>query len=151
MWNLAEKKLSVRDTMLKVNELGTLTLSLDLTNLAPDLTALTDARLAHAKLRLDDASLVDRLLRAGAAQSGVAPEAFRQQISAMARLAAAGDASPATIAAGQAAGDFIASPHSLTIELSPPAPVPVMSLQGAATSSPARMAATLGLKITANQ
>ena len=150
-WNLAEKKLSVHDTMLKVNELGTLTLTVDLTNVAPAASVMTDARLAHAKLRLDDASLVDRLLKAGAAQSGVAPDAFRQQISAMARAVAAGDGSPATIAAGQAASDFIASPHSLTIELSPPTPVPVMSLQGAASTPPARMAATLGLKVTANQ
>ena len=34
-WNVADKKLTVHDTMLKVNELGTLTLSVDFTNIAP--------------------------------------------------------------------------------------------------------------------
>jgi hypothetical protein len=151
-WDVAKQSASVHDTMLKVNELGTLTFATDVTSLAPNVAALTQASLAHAKLRYDDASLADRLLRMGAAQSGADPEAFRQQIAGMvlAQSAAIGGGSPAILAAGKSAGAFINSPHSLTIELSPPAPVPVMTLESQA-GDPAGLAATLGLAVTANQ
>jgi hypothetical protein len=151
-WDVAKQSASVHDTVLKVNELGTLTFSADLTNVTPNVATMNQAKLAHAKLRLDDASLVDRLLRAGAAQSGMDPAAFRQQIATMVQLQSVvlGGDSPIIAAAGQSASSFIASPHSLTIVLAPPAPVAIMSLAGAA-AKPAALAATVGLTVTANQ
>jgi hypothetical protein len=148
-WDLAQKRLSVRDTMLKVNELGTMTLSADLANVVADLNGLTGARLGHAKLRLDDASLMDRLLRAGAAESGADPAAFRQQMAAMARQSTA-NGGPELQAAGNAAGEFVTSPHSLTIELSPKEPVPVVALLGA-VGNPGGVATRVGLDVTANK
>ena len=50
----------------------------------------------------------------------------------------------------EAAGAFLAAPHSLTIEFSPPAPVPLVALLGA-LANPARSAAMPGLTVTANQ
>ena len=69
-WDAATGKASVRDTVLKVNELGTVALSADLTNLGADPATAALARLVHAKLRFDDASLVDRVLAMAAAQAG---------------------------------------------------------------------------------
>ncbi|HEX3982561.1 MAG TPA: hypothetical protein VHX12_02610, partial [Acidisoma sp.] len=151
-WDVAQQRVSLHDTVLKVNELGTITISADLANVAAHADALKQARLVHARLRLDDASLVERLLRAGAAQTGVDPVAYRQRIAGEARQASvtAGQGSPQIAAAGQAVGDFITSPHSLTIELSPPVPVPFMALQVAA-AAPARLAAMIGLAVSANQ
>jgi hypothetical protein len=151
-WDVARQRAALHDTVLKVNELGTLTLSADLTNVAAGTGALAQARLAHATLRFEDASLVDRLLRAGAARTGTAPATYRRQIEDLVRRqsVADGGGNPAMAAAAQAAGDFIASPRSLTIELSPPVPVPVMTLQSLATA-PAAAAILLGVTVSANQ
>jgi hypothetical protein len=151
-WDLSGKHATVRDTMLKINELGTITFAVDLTNMAAGVEGLAQARLAHARLRFDDASLVDRLLRAGAAQSGTDPAAYRLLIEAMVRQQAMtiGGGTPAMAAVGQAASDFIAAPQSLVIELAPPAPVPFLALQGL-SAAPAAAAATLGVTVSANQ
>jgi hypothetical protein len=108
--------------------------------------------LAHAKLRFEDASLVERLLRMGATMAGTDPAAYRQQIVDLVHQQAttAGGDSPLLVAAGQAAGDFITSPHSLTIELSPKAPVPFIAFMSAA-AAPARFAGRVGLAVSANQ
>jgi hypothetical protein len=149
-WDIAQQHVSLHDTMLKVNELGTLTVAADLTNAIPNPLGLTQIRLAHATLRFDDASLVNRALRAGAAQTGTDPVAYRQQIVDMIRQQSntQGVVSPAWTAACNTAGDFIASPHSLTIELSPAQPVPLLALKGA---PPAMLATTLGLAVSAAQ
>jgi hypothetical protein len=151
-WDVAQQRASVHDTMLKVNELGTITVSADLTNVIASTADLSRMRLAHARLRFDDASLVDRVLRAGAAQTGTDPAVYRQQIVDMVREQsdAQGVASPAMTAARQAAADFIASPHSLTIELSPAQPVAVMTLKNA-NMPPAMLATMLGLSVSTNQ
>jgi hypothetical protein len=138
--------------MLKVNELGTITISADLINVVANVAILNQTQLTHARLRFEDASLVDRMLRAGAAQAGADPVAYRQQIAGMVRRPSAnpGENSPLLAAAGQTVSDFITSPHSLTVELSPPVPVSYISLQRAA-AVPATVAAMLGLAVSANQ
>lgn len=146
--DLAARRGSIRDTTLKVNELGTITLSAELTNLAMDLASIGQAALAHARLRFEDASLTDRLLRAGAAQTGTDPAAFRQQIMGLVRRQSMAGGGGASVL--EAAGAFLAAPHSLTIEFSPPAPVPLVALLGA-LANPARSAAMPGLTVTANQ
>jgi hypothetical protein len=151
-WDAVQQHVSVRDTTLKVNELGTIALAAELTNLGPEIASLNQASLAHARLRFDDASLVDRLLRIGAAQTGVDLPAYRAQIEAMVRQISSDPnmASPMLTAAGQAISDFIEQPHTLTIELAPPAPVPLMEIQRAA-ESPATLVTRLGFKVSANQ
>jgi len=147
-WDVAGKRASIHDTSLKVDELGTLSLSADLTNLGTttNVLSLAQARLGHARLRLEDASLADRLLGLGAAMAGTDEEAFRQQVVATMQQP---DTGPELKAAQIAVATFITSPKTLTVELAPPAPVPVMLLAGAA-GSPARLAMMLGLKVTAN-
>jgi hypothetical protein len=151
-WDIAQRHASVHDTLLKVNELGTVTLSADLTNVMPNAAALSLAQLTHASLRFDDASLVDRVLRAGAAQSGTDPAVYRQQIEDMVRQQSEtpGSASPAMTAACQAAADFIASPHSITIELAPAQPVPILALKGM-TLPPGMLATMLGLTVSVKE
>ncbi len=151
-WDIAQQRVSLHDTMLKVNELGTITVAAELTNALPNLAALAQLSLAHARLRFDDASLVDRALRAGAAQTGTDPIAYRQQIVDMVRQQSntQGVVSPALTAACNAAGDFVAAPHSLIIELSPAQPVPVMALKGM-NASPGMLASMLGLVVSATQ
>src|SRR5271165_1913994 len=151
-WDVARRSASLHDTMLKISELGTLTVAAEMTNVVADAAAMNQTRLAHARLRLDDASLVERLLRMGAARTGADPAAFRQQIAGMVRqqsMTADGDGS-LLAAAGQTVADFITSPHSLTIELSPPTPVAFVAFKSAA-AAPARLAAMLGLAVAANQ
>jgi hypothetical protein len=155
-WDTAQQRVSLHDTMLQVNELGTLTIAADLTNAIPNPVGLSQIRLAHARLRFDDASLVNRVLRAGAGQSGsdpgTDPAAYRQQIVNMVRQQGhtQGVVSPAWTAACNAAGDFIASPHSLTIELAPAQPVPLLALKGM-PAPPAMLATTLGLVVSTSQ
>jgi hypothetical protein len=151
-WDVAQQHASVHDTMLKVNELGTVTLAADLTNLFPNVAAISLGRLAHARFRFENASLVERLLRIGAAQSGIDPAAYRAQIAsaALQQSIAIGGGNPMILAAGQSVADFVNSPHSLTIELSPPAPVPFLALQRAA-ADPAALATMIGLSVIANQ
>lgn len=151
-WDIGQQRVSLHDTMLKVDELGTATVTADLTSATPNLAALARISLAHARLRFDDASLVNRALRAGAVQSGTDPVTYRQRFVDLVRQQGNTQpvASPALIAACNAAGDFIASPHSLTIELSPSQPVPVMMLKSM-IGDPATLATTLGLVVSATQ
>jgi hypothetical protein len=151
-WDVAQQRASLHDTMLKINELGTIAVSADLINVVANVAALNQTQLVHARLRFEDASLVDRMLRAGAGQAGADPTAYRQQIAGMVRQASAkpGENSPLLAAAGQTVSDFITSPHSLTVELSPPVPVSFVSLKDA-VAVPATMAAMLGLAVSANQ
>jgi hypothetical protein len=151
-WDIAQQRVALHDTMLKVNELGALTIAADLTNAIANPVGLTQIRLAHAKVRFDDGSLVNRVLRAGAAKTGTDPVVYRQQIVDMVRQQSnmPGVVSPAWTAACNAAGDFIASPHSLTIELSPAQPVPVLTLKGMG-APPAMLAGTLGLVVSVTQ
>jgi len=151
-WDTARQRVSVHDTMLRINELGTVTIAADFGDIVANAAVLTSAKLVHARARFEDASLVDRMLRAGATQTGTDVAEYRRQVATLARQQGitGNDAGPALRAAGAAAGDFVTSPHSLTIELTPPAPVPLSALM-ATGADPANSAAMLGLAVTANQ
>ena len=154
-WNLGTQQLTIHDTSLKVAELGTLKLSADLTNIVPNAGVMFQARLGHATLRFDDASLVDRALRDAAANAGTDPAVFRQQAAEGVRAfqpptSPAGTSSgPELTAARQAVATFITSPKSLTVVLSPKTPVPLMAL-GQASRAPDQTAAYVGLSVIAN-
>ncbi len=150
-WDVATRHATLRETMLKVNELGTLSLAADVNDVVPGAAAATQTRLVHARLRFEDASLVDRLLRAGAARSGANPAMFRQQIAMLVLRQGntPGQASPAMVAADQAISNFITAPRTLTVELSPPVPVSFAAVQQAAASPP-NLVAMLGLAVSAN-
>ena len=148
-WDVAHQHLAVHDTMLKVNELGTLTLSGDLTNITPGGATMDDASLAHATLRFQDASLTERLVQMAATHAGTDPVAFRALIvKTLRQQSLAGHAEMA--AAARAVADFITSPQTLTVQLSPPMPIPFGSLRNA-VMVPASLVTLPGLSVSANQ
>ena len=151
-WDLDQKRMTVRDVALKIDELGALNLSADLSDMTPGPGWQTHGSLAHALLRYDDASLTDRALKAAALQTNTDAAALRQQVVAMvdARVTALGN-SPAIAAVAAAVKTFLGAPHSLTIELAPPAPVAFSALQAAATMQPGDIAALVGLAVSANK
>ncbi len=151
-WDLDQKQMALRNVGLKIDELGALNLSTDLASMQPGANLETQGSLSHAVLRYDDASLVDRGVKAFALMSNADPAAIRQQIVAMidTRATALGDA-PGIKAAADALKAFLADPHSLTIELAPQTPVAFTALQGLGTMQPADIATLIGLKVTANK
>jgi hypothetical protein len=151
-WDVDQKHMALSNVSLKIDELGSLNLSTDLANMQPGADLEKQGSLSHALLRYDDASLLDRGLKAFALMSNADPAAIRQQVAAMVdmRATALGDA-PAIKAAADAVKAFLADPHSLTIELAPQAPVAFTAFQGLGTMQPADIAALIGLKVTANK
>lgn len=153
-WDLARQRLSVHDTRLAIKELGTLSMSLDLDRIQTDLLALmSQARFAHASLRFDDASLADRLLRMGAGMAGTDPATYRHQIATIAKLGGAtAEAGSVMNATGGAAAAFIETPGTLTVDIAPPSPLPLLTLRErieAVASAPNKAAPFLGVSATA--
>lgn len=147
-WDLDKKHASIHDVKFKVDELGALDLSVDYSDVDSVSAWQQQARLAHAILRYDDASLAGRALKV----PGGDPAAFRDQLIAMVRQhATAYGNSPAIAASANAIETFIGSPHSLTLELTPPSPVLITTLETAGTMPPADLVALLGMTVSANQ
>ncbi|MGH7068001.1 MAG: hypothetical protein ACREFO_04360 [Acetobacteraceae bacterium] len=151
-WELPASRLAVQDIRLNVAELGSLSLSASLIGVMPSRDTLDRARLTHAVLRYQDASLVARSLKAAAADMHADPAQFRRELIAMiqARIGEFAD-SPALAQAAKAIIAFLDAPHSLTIELSPPTPVGLAALMNSSTMAPPELASLLGLQVTANR
>jgi hypothetical protein len=151
-WDLAKKSIALRDIVLKVDELGSLNFAADVAEITPNMLGAMQAQLAHALLKYEDHSLVERAIKAAAADQHRDAASFRTMMVALVQDQAAHFAdSPPLAAAAKALVEFIGAPHSLTIELSPPKPVAIMTLQGAVTTPPPQLATTLGLAVTANK
>jgi hypothetical protein len=151
-WDLEQKRITLRNIALKIDELGAVNLSADLADMTPGPDWETHGSLSHAILRYDDASLAERAFKAGALLTNADPAALRQQVIAMVdmRAAALGN-SPAIAAVATAVKTFLGEPHSLTIELAPPAPVAFSALKAAGTMPPGDIAALIGLTVSANK
>jgi hypothetical protein len=151
-WDLAKKSIALRDIVLKVDELGSLNLAADVAEITPNILGAMQSQLAHALLKYDDHSLVERAIKAAAADQNRDAASFRTMMVALVQDQAAHFAdSPPLAAAAKALVEFIGAPHSLTIELSPPKPVGIMGLQGAVAMPPPQLATMLGLTVTANK
>jgi hypothetical protein len=151
-WDLDHKHLAIRDTLLKVDELGALTLEAEISDAAPSANWQSEARLAHATLRYTDASLTERAFRVSATSSGADPAALRQQmIAAAQQQGAAAGTTPAMNAVATAIAAFLGDPHVLTVELAPPTPLALATLQTAKTTPPADLVSILGLNVTASR
>jgi len=151
-WEPDQNRLAIRDTNFKIDELGALSLSADLTGFAAGATWVSTAKIAHAALRYDDASLVDRALRSSAAQQNVALDTLRQQlVGALTQQGATPGASPAFTNAAKSIADFIAAPHSLTVDLTPPTPITLAVLQVGTGIAPPQLVRMLGLTVTTAQ
>jgi hypothetical protein len=154
-WDVAHHKLTIHDTMLSIKELGTLSVNVNLDGIVPNpILTLARGRLVHGQLRLEDASLTDRLIKIGAGLRGVDPDEYRRQIAAFAKLGVLG-AEPGSVLSqlGGPVADFIAAPRSLTLDLSPAKPMPLLTLRDqvmAVVAAPNKAAADFGISAVAN-
>ncbi len=152
-WDLKQQMLAVSPFTLKLDQLGSFDLSVDLDDITPGSPAAAlRARLRHAVLRYTDQSLVGRLIRAGAAQAQMDPDAYRQRLieTVEARAAAFPD-SAALQAVARQIMTFLGDPKSLKIELAPPSPVPAIALLRAGAMPPPQAVTAFGIGVTANQ
>jgi hypothetical protein len=152
-WDVEKKAAVLKQASFKVDELGALTLTADLSGIEKPDTLMTTATLNHAVLRYDDASFTGRAFKVAAAQNGVDPAAFSKQAITMVQMQAAlmGANSPAIKAAATAVASFLTDPHNLTIELAPPQPMGMTALYAVKDLPPPQIFAQLGVKVTANQ
>ena len=151
-WDTDKKTAVLKEASFKIDELGALTLSADLAGIDKADTLEQTATLNHAKLRYDDASFAGRAIKVAAQDNGQDPAAFKQQLTGMVQMQSAMlGKSPAITAAAKAVGTFINDPHNLTIELAPPQPVALATLEDDKDLPPDQIFSKLGVKVTANQ
>jgi hypothetical protein len=151
-WDVDKRQISIDNTSLKIDELGALNLTADVAEVTTGVAAVNQARLTHAVLRYDDASLLDRMLRMSATQNHADPAAFRLQMMALVEQQRAVFADkPAMMAIVNALSAFLNTPHSLTIDIAPPAPISLAQLQALQGLAPPDMVATLGITVAANK
>ena len=153
-WDADKKTASLHDVAFSVAELGSLQFNADLVNVDPAAGLAAMPGLAKATLRYQDASLVNRLLRADAEEK-LKPAELRQMREAYVAnlLGTLGPlaSDPKLADSVKAISEFARLPRSLTITLAPPAPVPLMALKDVAVQGPQALVDMLGLSITANQ
>ncbi len=151
-WDVERQRLTVANAVIAAKELGALTVSLELDHAVPGASLEIKARLAHALLHYEDASLVGRALTIAAGGSDRDADALRQRlIAAASQMANGAGGNDTLIAASRAVADFLAAPRSLTVELAPPQPVALLTLVAAAMMPSPQTATMLGLAISANR
>ncbi len=144
--------LSVFDTRAKIDELGAVALQADLVDVARGAGLMSAARIAHAALRYDDVSLVRRLLLIGTEPAAAGMNTMPGRLAVLAKNPdeVLDENNPEMAAAARAVADFVRTPHSLTIALSPPKPIPVSELRAWLAGSDG-VPPGLGLTVSANQ
>jgi hypothetical protein len=149
----ASQKFTLKHCDIDVHGLGVLHWSFELSGLAPTpmttpaaiQEAVQAAKLDALSLRWDDASLTGRLMKMEAAKQGVGPEQLRASLAMP--LASLPILMPQQPDAAQQVNAFLNGQHSLTITLTPPAPVGLADWKS--TPMPAK-AALLGVRISGN-
>jgi hypothetical protein len=153
-WDPAKKTASLHDVAFSIAELGSLQLNAELVNVDPAAGLAGMPGLAKATLRYQDASLINRLLRADAEEK-LKPAELRQMREAYAAnlLSTLGPlaSDPKLADSVKAIAEFAKMPRNLMITLAPPAPVPLIALKEVAAQGPKALVDVLGLSIMANQ
>jgi hypothetical protein len=151
-WDPDKKTVALRDTVLTIDELGSLHLTADLADIDPATQKTPYPGLIGATLRYDDASLIDRLVNAKGKRTPEQAAQMRKQFAAGVLMNMNQFASDQRIAAAaKAISAFAETPHSLTITLAPQTPVPVASIQALGAQGPIAVFQTLGVMVAANQ
>jgi hypothetical protein len=151
-WDVDKKTASLKGANVKIDELGELTLAIDLAGIEKPEDFETNATLNHAVLRYSDASFVGRALKMGAEESGADPAAYKQMITGMVQVQASSIGKSAGIAAAaKSIGAFLNDPHNLTVELTPPTPLLLATIDSDKDLPPDQIFNKLGVKVTANQ
>jgi hypothetical protein len=148
-WDVAGQHIALKDTGLKIDELGELRLAGDIGNASRDMS---QAALTHASFAYTDGSLADRMIAAIAKQQKLDPAVVRQRmVAAVQQQGASVAKTPTGRAVAQAIATFLQTPKSLTIDLAPPQPIPLPALQGLGQAPPLAIFQALGPTVTANQ
>jgi len=153
LWDPDKKTASVHDVLFSVDRVGSIEVNAELAGIDPaDPAASLQASLVKATVRYQDASLINRLLRADGKKTAPELAQMRQQYAA-GILATLGPlaSNPKLAPSVQAISDFAKTPRNLTITLAPPMPVPVATLKDIGAQGPGALVDALGLSITANQ
>ncbi|HEV2678516.1 MAG TPA: hypothetical protein VGV37_28580 [Aliidongia sp.] len=145
--DVASGHASIHDTFVKIDELGSLDLTAEVSDEPLGGSPLA-AKLTKAALHYRDASLADRVLKLMA--QGGDPEQARNQLIQLAQQQAA-ELGPSFGPAGEALAAFFKQPKQLTVELAPAQPIPFATLAGLESLPPPEAAALLGLTIRANE
>lgn len=153
-WDADKKTASLHDVAFSIAELGSLQFNAELVNVDPAAGIAGMPGLSKATLRYQDASLINRLLAAGADERLKAVQLQQMREAYAANLLAtlgpiASD--PKLADSVKAIAEFAKRPKNLTITLAPPAPVPLATMKDVAAQGPRVLVDTLGLAITANQ
>jgi hypothetical protein len=145
-WDLAGRRLDLREVTVGLLDLCTLTLSMDAQEAIPTPGFWERARIAKARVRYDDRSFLDRAFKAfGGKTTGLT----RTELAAVAQMQGNGPgATPEVKVAATAVSDFLKAPGVLTIDLAPPKPVSLTDITALARGSPADILATLGARLS---
>ncbi|WP_067215471.1 hypothetical protein [Stappia indica] len=166
-WDPNTGALDISDLTISGTEAATLNASLKLNGLTREVFAKLEAaqgkpeeamgimqglQVVSLSLRLDNESLVDRLLDAQAKESGATREQFVGQLSAALPmlLSAIGNPDFQKSVSG-AATAFLNDPQSISATAAPAAPVPFAQLLGTAMMAPQTLPTILGVTVAANQ
>lgn len=137
-------------------ELATLNLALSLDNFSIDPQAddpvlamqrLLAASLRRFELRYDDQSLVTRLLTLSAKRNGSDLDTFRAGLVAQLEQVKEAQQNPAAVQVLDPVIAFLKDPHSLTVVLEPPKPVPLTTLARISTMDPNEVPKLIGLSV----
>jgi len=147
-----KKDLDLKTLSLAVKDVGSLSVSLHLGNVDIDpnqaatlLFTYPQILLHQASVTYKDASLMERLLKAEAAKSGIDVATLKQNLSRDADEALQGQTNPLLAGALTAVKQFINNPKELSISASPAKPLPLGQIGNAAT--PDAVAAMLNIQI----
>lgn len=154
-WNVDQQSVALDRTELRIDELGDLGFEGRVDGFSPalDMQSLRDhAVVREARVRYRDASLVGRLIAAGAARSQTDVASMRQQLIDMLQERALSLGSGAEVAGlVSALTDFIRAPTSLTVAIKPTVPLPLSDLLMQHDQDPQTLLDRLGVTAVANQ
>ncbi len=137
-------------------QLATLNLALSLDNIMIDPQAddpvlamqrLLAANLRRFELRYDDQSLVTRVLTLSAKRNGSDLDTFRNGLVAQLEQVKAAQQNPVAVQVLDPVIAFLKDPHSLTILLEPPKPVPLTTLARISAMDPNEVPKLIGLSV----
>jgi len=119
---------------------------------AKAMQALQNIQFSHLSLRLENHSIVDRVLDFVSKRQGTSPDDLRKGATAMLPVVLSSLKNPELQASiTTAVTTFLAEPKSLTATARPQAPIPFAQLMGPAMMAPHTLPVILGFSITANQ
>jgi len=166
-WDDKASRATLEWLTLTVKDAGDIRLSFALGGVTPDVLktlaksngdvnqaigALQALTLESATLKIENSSLFERFVAQQAKKQGTTKDELLHQATAMVPLLLTTIQNPAfEKKVADAVTAFVALPHSLTLKVAPPQPVPVAEIIGVAGAAPQTLPDILGADIAANQ